>query len=64
MKTGLNFPTVAFDDNSPSVTANDMTKEATGPLETSNYSKFSSGIQHYWGKLWGRCGQYKHNYKS
>ena len=31
VKSGVNFPTTAFDDNSPKVTAGDMTKEATGP---------------------------------
>ena len=32
-KTGLNFPTVAFDDNSPSVTANDMTRKLLALLK-------------------------------
>ena len=31
VKSGVNFPTTAFDDNNPKVTAGDMTKEATGP---------------------------------
>ena len=31
VKAGVNFPTAAFDDSSPKVTAGDMTKEATGP---------------------------------